>query len=62
MCPNMIVEVVRMPRRARVVMTSIHWAVLMRPCEITSRTLVVEDLGRGAGQRVRDPLRLSASR
>ena len=38
MWPYMMVEVVRMPSSCAVVMTSIHWAVVMRPLEMTSRT------------------------
>src|SRR3989304_2411330 len=36
MWPYMIVEVVGMPRRCAVDMTSIHWSVVMRPAEMMS--------------------------
>ena len=52
MWPYMMVEVVRMPSSCAVVTTSIHWAVVMRPLRDHVAHLVVENLGRGAGERV----------
>ena len=49
--PYMMVEVVRMPSAWAVVMTSTHWSHGDPAARDEVADLLVEDLGRGAGQR-----------